>query len=377
MAKKVQSKPDAKAWASLPEALYRATSAALVHYSVKTVNSNASAGGVRLTLADRLELPYVSGRTWLATGASLAVDYTANAGKTATAVRQMRAVARGEIEDAPSSEVELIRALLAEVLHVPMAIGLEPVDARLRQILIPKTDAIGGYVSLTPLTAGGVCDVLLGRGGLLDTHNEARKTEVETNRVSIRRVHLGVGGANPQNVGALVRSMQLPLLAPAPRARSSLRSAFSIYHRGIRLPSLRTFVLALRTLRERNSDAGIARSDLRTRETQLEILRSLMATALTSGDEALQQLLDYEPSLPQEYAMGTGFEIISRSVRPAIRGLIDPRLRGPDWTAQLAELLVGQIEQTTITHQGERIAALPLDGSARAGLTSQLKELAR
>ena len=248
MAKKStgENKASKAEWSPLGSDQYRSTAATLVHFSTKTVNSNARAGGVRLTPLDTLNMPYVAARTALAAGRSLALDYTANSGKTATVVKQMRAVAKGDIEGAPAAEVALIQELLEVCGRTGVSVGLEPVDPRLRQVLIPKPDAPGGYVSLTPLTAGGICEQLIGRGGLVEAHETARKAEVTNTRVSLKRVNLGVGGANPQNVGALVRSMQRPLLAPAPRARGGVRGAFSIYHRGIRLPPLRPFALSLR-----------------------------------------------------------------------------------------------------------------------------------
>lgn len=381
MAKKStgENKAPKAEWSSLGADQYRSTAATLVHFSTKTVNSNARAGGVRLTPLDTLNLPYVAARTALAAGRSLALDYTANSGKTATVVKQMRAVAKGDIESAPAAEVALIQELLEVCGRTGASVGLEPVDPRLRQVLIPKPDAPGGYVSLTPLTAGGICEQLIGRGGLVEGHETARKAEETKTRLSLKRANLGVGGANPQNVGALVRSMQRPLLAPAPRARGGIRVAFSIYYRGIRLPPLRPFALSLRELREKNSDDGIARSDVRLRESQATILRALMQAVLAAGDAALQLLLDNEDVLPQDHRLGDGLghELVSRNVRAEIRGLIDPRLRESDWAGELAQLVVHQLQQNTIRIQGEDVAAFVLDGTARASLIDQLAELAR
>jgi hypothetical protein len=381
MAKKStdENKAPKAEWSPLSADQYRSTAATLVHFSTKTVNSNARAGGVRLTAAEKLNLPYVSARTALAAGRSLALDYTANSGKTATVVKQMRAVAKGEIDGAPTEEVSWIEELLEICAHTGASVGLEPVDPRLRQVLIPKTDAPGGYVSLTPLTAGGICEQLIGRGGLVEAHETARKAETTNTRLSLKRANLGIGGANPQNVGALVRSMQRPLLAPIPRARGGIRSAFSVYHRGIRLPQLRPFALSLRELREQNSDDGVALSNVRLREAQATILRALMQAVLAAGDAALQLLLDHADVLPQDHRLGDGLghELVSRNVRAEIRGLIDPRLREPGWAYELAQLVVHHLQLSTIRIQGEDIAVLVLDGTARAGLIDQLAEMAR
>ena len=163
------------------------------------------------------------------------------------------------------------------------------------------------------------------------------------------------------------------------KARGGVRGAFSIYHRGIRLPPLRPFALSLRELREKNSDDGIARSDVRLRESQATILRALMQAVLAAGDAALQLLLDHEDVLPQDHRLGDGlgYELVSRNVRAEIRGLIDPRLRESDWAGELAQLVVHHLQQNTIRIQGEDIAAFVLDGTARASLIDQLAELAR
>jgi hypothetical protein len=366
-------------WVALSPEQYQSTAASLVHFSAKTVNSNARAGGVRLAPADRLNLPYVSARTALAADTLLGLDYIANSGKTAMVVKQMRAVARGEAEGATSAEIAMIQQLTESTQLTGMSVGLEPIDPRVRQVLIPKPDAPGGYVSLTPLTAGGVCERLIGRDGLAEAHETIRKSHASSDHVPLRRAHLGVGGANPQNVGALVRSMQRPLLAPVPRGRNGLRGALSVYHRGIRLPPLRPFVLLLRDLREQNSNDGVARSDARLREAQTTILRALVQAVLAAGGTAFQQLLDYEDVLPHEHLLGdgSGYELVSWSVRADIRGLIDPRLRQADWADELSQQLVHAIDQLTVRVQGETIGAFVLDGTARASLIDQLAELLR
>ena len=44
---------------------------------------------------------------------------------------------------------------------------------------------------------------------------------------------MGIGGANPQNVGRLTRNMQQPILVSAPPQDARLRHALSIYHKGL------------------------------------------------------------------------------------------------------------------------------------------------
>ena len=57
-----------KLWKAYPPETYRNTIAELVHFSSKTVNSNAALAGVRLASDDALDAPYVSARTLMSRG---------------------------------------------------------------------------------------------------------------------------------------------------------------------------------------------------------------------------------------------------------------------------------------------------------------------
>ncbi len=288
--------PDAheqQGWKTLGETAYRSAAAQLIHFSAKSVNSNARAGGIRLGPSDSLDLPYVSARTALAAGWSISTDYTANSGTTATAVKQMRAVERGAIGEAAAHEVALIEALHRDVRSSRLELGLEPVDARLRQILIPHPEAPGGYMAMTPITAGGLCEILLGKDGLVTQHNaESDALRKQGGRegtapLTIRRANLGIGGANPQNVGALVRSMQRPILAPSPRPKAGLRLAFRVYHKGIDLPPMRPLFLELRDLRERGSVDGVHLSTMSLRDHESSILQRSLSSYLSPDRRVL------------------------------------------------------------------------------------------
>lgn len=361
---------DPPSWKTLSEQAYRSAAEQLVHFSFKTVNSNARAGGIRLAPTAGLDLPYVAARTCLAAGATLALDYIKNSGSTATAIKQMRTP-----EGATVGELSLINELLGAARSSGLELGLEPIDARLRQVLIPHPDATGGYVSLTPVTAGGICERLFAAEGMVTTHNAQYQAAVKagpgkTDRVQIRRAHLGIGGANPQNVGALVRSMQRPILAPSPRAQGDLRTAYRIFHGGIELPSLTRMVIELRQSRERNSiDTGVT-STMASRQREVELLLPICNAVMDAGNAALDVLISHAAQLPREHPMSDDtpdvFELLSRKVPPDLRGLIDPRLRGHNWLDQIASRILGQIEAVTIKVGLEQIPAYALDASGRS-----------
>ncbi len=65
----------------------------------------------------------------------------------------------------------------------------------------------------------------------VDAVNELRKEkDSEFNR--IQTAVFGIGGANPQNVGSLVRSMQRPITVDAPQASEKVRQALAIFYNG-------------------------------------------------------------------------------------------------------------------------------------------------
>ena len=94
-----------KLWKAYPPETYRNTIAELVHFSSKTVNSNAALAGVRLASDDALDAPYVSARTLMARGVSLSLDYGKGGAAVAGICKQVNAVVRGNpFAEAASSE---------------------------------------------------------------------------------------------------------------------------------------------------------------------------------------------------------------------------------------------------------------------------------
>ena len=83
-----------KPWKAYPPETYRDTIAELVHFSSKTVNSNAALVGVRLAADDVLDAPYVSARTLMARNVSLSLDYGKGGAAVAGICKQVNAVVR-------------------------------------------------------------------------------------------------------------------------------------------------------------------------------------------------------------------------------------------------------------------------------------------
>ena len=132
-----------KPWKAYPPETYRNTIAELVHFSSKTVNSNAALAGVRLASDDALDAPYVSARTLMARGVSLSLDYGKGGAAVAGICKQVNAVVRGNpfAEAASPEERRAIEDAMTGACSSAFSVGVEHVDHRLRQILIPKEGA--------------------------------------------------------------------------------------------------------------------------------------------------------------------------------------------------------------------------------------------
>lgn len=394
-----------KPWKAYPPETYHKAIAELVHFSSKTVNSNAALAGVRLAADEALDAPYISARTLIARGVSLSLDYGKGGAAMAGICKQVNAVVRGHpFADAASPEERLaIESAMTAACSSAFSVGVGHVDHRLRQILIPKEGAEGGYVSMTPMTAGGVCELLFEKDkGIVPRHNAA--CEEEGKRAGkpgdgeeaenaprlkmrkLRQAQFGIGGSNPQNVGGLVRVMQRPLFMDAPRSPDDLRAAFSLYYKGISLDfssgPLRQSLLPYAEFRRRHRldkeepPAVPGRTRLKAREEEETLLGNIAAAVLQQADEARETLRDYAAMLPQEQHPETGSgALVSPGLKPvAMRGLLDPALRGGTWPRDMAWLVMGGMEQAVYAN-GNRM--LVLDVTATATVAGILEEAFR
>lgn len=320
-------------WIVLPRELYAATCAELVTFSHKTVNSNAPAGGIRLAPAQGLQLPYVSARTLLGAGEVPALDYVANAGKTATAVKQLNQVQNG-IAMAPADEAKRILAILEEATAQGAQIGTNTVSMRARQLLLPRQ---GGYVAATPLTSAGVNHKLRAK---VRQHNDHLKEVKDENQRRIPEAVFGLGGSNPQNVGSLVRDMQRPLVFFAPTENRQLKTILALHFQGIRIRPPRPLLHGLRDwyadCRRRNGAQTATNIDIRDKE--ISHIRNIARTVLLQGEAARQRLLAHRDVLP-----AGGSPLVSSKADPVSRGLVDPDLRYKDWPRAFALRLAGLI----------------------------------
>lgn len=403
--RKSQTKP----WIHQTEETYRKTAEKLVHFSAKTVNSNASAAGIRLAVGDELDLPYVSARTLMNAGIELELDYAEGGAAQAGIIKQIMLSQTDDpfAQDATPEEKACIKPILEKIHQERFELGTDNIDMRLRQILIPKEDAPGGYVAITPITSASVCHILFdGEGGIVPLHNQKfsdaskNKSEKTNPYRRIRQGRLGIGGANPQNVGRLTRDMQQPILLwDIPKQDASLRHALSLYHKGLALDfsqfstlrdkpeEWRTFLNNLTNKQENTMSTNM---HIRNKETGL--LHELCGQIVFEAEKSLMQLSAHRNELPKEYLLEAGsekeFELVSRKVPGVIRGLIDYRLRKKhykkdkterdmNWPREIARFIADAILSIRIIKNGESIVLFPLDSAGRENLESQLEEFFR
>jgi hypothetical protein len=371
----MDNKAEKDDWKPYSLAEYREVAASLVHFSVKGVNSNAEAGGVRLGPEAGLNLPYVSVRCLIGRGIRLAVDYTKNTGNIATVVKQVRKL-EGAEHGETGEQAERINAAVANALIGGFETGTAQVSPRLRQVLLPKGE--GHYLAATPLPAGGLSKVINER---VEAHNtsiaEAYKQAKDTGAATAgipRRLNLstlGVGGANPQNVGALVREMQSLLVFEAPTENRSLREAYRIHYQGIPLRPPARAMRAWREWQDRIKDVhgGVLPTDMETREAEREWVVAIALGVLRAGEQAYRLLERHRDELP-------GGELLAKDLEDAvIRGLINPDERERDWPRSFGQRLAEEVGRYR-GWDGESYLVL-LNSEALAAIAGWFEEEAR
>jgi len=341
-----------KEWQDFPLELYQQEAAKLVHFSGKTINSNVPACGVRLGPESPLDLPLVGVRTLLADGVIVPLDYTQNAGKTATVVKQMRLAESGQAPETVAVEhIQAIRRASTEATISAYEEGADWVSPRLRQLLLPKGP--GEYVAVTPLGSSGLSALL----------NQKLAGQPEFGK-RFSRTWLGIGGSNPQNVGALVREMRNPLLFRAPLDNPQARRVLSIHFKGISLGLSRRALDAYRQWREpllqKNNEIMPSTMDIRQREAQL--IGDIARVIKQRGQHARELLETHRHLLPTPDADS----LLSPEFKDdVVRGLIEPDARDAGWSYRCGQRLARAIEVELRTKWNRSLAGPAVEQIAR------------
>ena len=346
----------------LDEDIYQQALAESVHYSVKTVNSNIEKGGIRLAQSHALNLPYISARTLLADDFLVPTDYQANAGKTATLFKVVKAAQLdeelSEADEEFKQNVALLKPHLNKIFEQPFTAGLDIIDIRMRQLLIPKNNE---YLSISPLSAAGL-NLLINTE--VDALKEQRKAEGKNTKLkNIKTAVFGIGGSNPQNVGSLVRSMQRPLVLDSPTQDPETRLAFQYFYKGFdyqisnayinraMYQELTEYAKSLIEQQKLSLKVGFHEhgihapfSNMQTRAAELTTIQKVVDDVLQQGQDILQILKAVANDLPSLKVL----ERKSRWSHPRVsliaQGLINPEPQQfEDWQQLFADDLARRI----------------------------------
>lgn len=384
VAKKIKlEKETTGEWVSFDRKDYEDTVDGLVHFSAKAVNSNAKAGGVRG--CDFVDLPYLSVSTLR--DVVVGLDYTKNVKQTARISKQISAVEDGsvdtrfglltdEIKKRIDDEIEKINAsndinektktemikasrkaiiekskldpvsndekqLILDVVLKSQGkkkILVDDIDCHIKQIVMP--DMCCGDIVLSPLHSAGFCAVINKvETNLLD---EIDVLLNEVDLVSIKKlprtnkVEMNFGGANPQNIGALVREMQRPFLCLPPQEDFDAKAVFSIHFKGIPAVTNKAidgFLAVTDSQRER-------KDTMFDRIEKERVLRLLVKNSLERGKDAFDLLMENIELLP---ILDGETVFLDEKVDPVVAGLILSGKRNGEWRKKYSKHVVFMI----------------------------------
>jgi hypothetical protein len=300
---------------------------------------------VRLGREQRLDLSYVA----VSTLARVRLDYLKNSGSTATVWAQINRACTGDAAEAGPAELAAIDAALGDA-DSPYEVGTDSVHKRLRQIVLQ--DAQGADFALSPLNAAGLSAVVDQR---LQSERQAAEQawadqakDPRIKPLQRRRAFLGLGGANPQNVGGLVRHTQRPLFFSAPREDRELRAALALHHRGYALLPSRQRVQAYAEWRAALilRHGGVMPSDAFTRDHEAAFLTDYTRLVGSRADDAAARI--------RRHVIEDGEPLFAESVPKDVAALADAEARYPGWTRDLASRMVRALLATPVHFEDYR-----------------------
>lgn len=332
-------------WVAHSPAKYRDTLQELVHFSAKTTNSNALPCGIRLGNADYVDLPYVA-VSCLEPG-DVPCDYFKGANDAGVVKQALDVLSDGPLADKyanlPNEEEVAAIQQASTQLGQAYAAGTGQVGIRLRQIIVQ--DGHGQDVALTPLQSAGFSHVLVNR-----LERELAEQPEGAKRYRARG-YLGIGGANPQNVGRYVRDMWRPLWFQPPQEDGEIRQALSIHYRGIPLTPPPKLVQGYQDWRQARmaQHEGRMPSDRDTRAQEAEFLRAVTAAIRTRAERARDLLGKHRDALP-------GQSLTDPELAPMLRALLDPESRYRGWKRDLALALRREILDFKLNSDGREVS---------------------
>ncbi|QRX80829.1 hypothetical protein [Glaciimonas sp. PAMC28666] len=310
------------------------------HLSSKSINSNASAVGIRVSSAERLSLPFVAISTL--DSARIPVDYVLGA-TDAGPLKQITSILDKTCDDLFTNIDPEQRAMVEQMGPLMLSaasVGTGFIDPRLRQVLWPSGEKSMPWIALTPLQSSGLSEAIRNRLVI----EKARHINQKNGKSSINRrdAILGIGGSNPQNVGRYVRSMQRPLVFDAPKEDRSVRLAYALHFKGhlrglaFAAPYKETLAFALwrHGMRNANAQAMPSNAAIRLKEvTHIHAIACAALAAAASARHILEQNLEHINGLT------------TPTLDPFLRAMIDPTLRDRNFKKDFARKLISSIER--------------------------------
>jgi len=316
----------------------------LAHLSLKLVNSNSIPGGVRLS--SKLNIHYVCVSSIGPN--NIGIDYM-KMDTTDKTIRQIHAVMSGRPEEyysnIPPEETTQIKNLIRGIEKRDFTENLE-VDYHLKQIIMP--DKNGKDFAITPLHSAGLMELL----------NRKEKELLQNDKIEkLKRIRIPVGGANPQNIGALARNLGRPLFYKPPTENFEIKETFRYYFNGIRpllfKKQIDSFLKILDGLR------GDTYS-LKDREYIRLSLTEIVNNLFTRCDRAISLLINNRSELSETDLIDSN--LFNNLVQ---RGLLLKDHRDKTWRTELSNQIVkniqsririidGQIINSGITEQEKR-----------------------
>lgn len=376
-------KKSKKAWPEIDREKSLAAEMNAYHFTGKLTNTNIqSPPAVRLSAADKIDLPFVSVST---IGVEhIDTDYLSNT--SVAEFNQMRTVWRRDVlekyKSGPPTQEQLDRAvaLAPEILEIqrntPAEVNTHQVDPRFRQIIMPTGDENTPWVSLSPLHSSGLSVLIRNRleqesidHGIQEDEDEDEEADEkkaessnsdddETQEIKKKIYRLKaftrVGGGKPVNAGYHATSMHYVLAFTAPEIDEDLRRALAIHHHGhlrggrFYAPFRETVdFLSWRQDIIKAHNATTMPSNMQIREEEAQHIRNIARAALRSAEWALSQVKAYvKDDMEDENGNKGHFDSpTSKNMSPFMRALIDPNLRDKGFPRKFAQELIRSIER--------------------------------
>lgn len=312
-----------KSWEPQSKEAYYQAYKKMVHFSAKTVNSNASAAGVRIV--EQTQLPYVSVSS--IGPKSVPLDYYENA-TAAKLPNQINGVVLGNLhdrfKDVNEEEINFIQEMIKNYDFAEFA---DDIDCHLKQVIMP--DEVGNDFCLTPLHAAGL-------SRLINQHEKLIAKEISEKKTTVfRHAQMNYGGSNTQNIGGLANELKKPLFFSAPEEDMNIRAALAIYYKGFSYVPVQLVEQYLDWYDE-NCQPNIAKTMQQKLDEQSHLIEIVKACFKESNAIFLYLNLHKE-SLPNQ-------SLISEDLDDIYQGLIYEKLRNTDWFINFGNSLASFIK---------------------------------